>query len=46
MRERRKRMDVCEEVIDQEFEDGEGADRFGIEDCVGERCKSSRNVIW
>lgn len=34
-----KRMYVCEEVVDEEFESRERAYGFGVEDCVrGEGC--------
>jgi hypothetical protein len=34
VRKRRERVDVCEEVVDEQFEDREGTDGLGAEDGV------------
>ena len=46
VRERAKRMYVCEEVVNEEFESGERAYRFGIEDGMrGKGCQRGCDII-
>lgn len=41
-----QRVNVCKEVVDQEFKGWEGADGFGIEDCAGgEGHKSLGDIV-
>jgi len=44
---RRERVDVCEEVVDEQFEDREGTDGLGAEDGVrGEGGKRRGDIVW